>query len=437
MNIPPQDIDIEEQIISSMLINPEDLEQALDILDYNDFYKNSHSLIFRTCRYLHNRRDPIEPLTISNVLKTQDRLTEIGGPGGLSKFLDLPQAINIEFACQRIKEHSVRRQIIEKCNEISKNCFDLNNEALHVLDTAQRDILKIELTTKPEFYEIKDLVMDVSDKMESINKNKHVYSGVTTGFYALDKVTGGMQNSDLIIVAGRPGLGKTAFVLNIARNGARKGFASGIFELEMSKEQLVYRMLASDSGINLIKFRNGGFTPGDFMDMNLAQSALYDTNIIIDDTPSLTVMEIKRRARKMKKDNNINMIVIDYLTLMKIESTKKNRSNEVGEVTRELKGLAKELNIPVILLCQLNRKVEERSIKKPMLSDLRDSGEIEEHADVIMLLYRDDYYNKDENNPLKGIAEINIAKQRNGPVCMVELKWDAKATRFDNLERGE
>jgi replicative DNA helicase len=331
------------------------------------------------------------------------------------------------------------RRLIEKANTITKQCFEDRGNVAEVIDFAESSIFEIsENKIKPAFYPISKIIEDNIDTLEERQGNKSLVTGVPTGFSDLDSLTSGLQKSDLIILAGRPSMGKTAFALNIAKNvAADSNLPVAIFSLEMAKEQLSMRMLCSEARIDSARIRSGFFSKNDWMMLTDAAGVLSEAPIFIDDSPDISAMEIRAKARRLKMDKDIGLIIIDYLQLMKTRVSAERRDLEISEISRALKILAKELDLPVVALSQLNRKLEERSDKRPLLSDLRESGALEQDADVVAFIYRDEVYNRDENNPSKGTAEILLKKQRNGPTGDIKLKFFDSYTRFENLSTRE
>jgi replicative DNA helicase len=439
-NLPPQDLEAEESIISAILIDNSSLIDILDILTAKDFYRSAHQIIFDAIIDLFSKNEPIDLITLANILRKKKKLDQIGGATYLAKLVDtVPLAVNAQHYARIIHEKAYLRRLIEKASEITKKCFEDSDDVEEVIDFAERSIFEISGDkVKPSFYPISQIIGDSIDTLEKRQGNKSLVTGVSSGFNSLDLLTSGLQKSDLIILAARPGMGKTAFALNIARNAAiESNIPVSVFSLEMSKEQLAMRLLSSEAKVNSIRIRGGFLTKDDWSQINNAAGRLYEAPIYIDDSPSLTALELRAKARRLKIEKNIGLIIIDYLQLMKTRSNAERRDLEISEISRSLKALAKELDIPVLALSQLNRKLEERSDKRPQLSDLRESGALEQDSDVVAFIYRDDEYNKDENNPMKGTAEILLKKQRNGPTGMVRLTFLADCTCFENYTAEE
>ena len=375
-------------------------------------------------------------MTLTNILRERGWLEEIGGATYLANLVDtVPFAVNAQHYAKIVHDKACLRQLIEKSNAIAKRCFEDRGDVENVIDYAESAIFEIsENKIKPAFYPIGKIIEVNIDALEERQGNKALVTGVATGYTKLDELTAGLQKSDLIILAGRPGMGKTAFALNIAKNSAvDTNVPVAIFSLEMSKEQLSFRMLSSEARVDSSRLRRGFITQDDWIKITDAAGFLSQAPIFIDDSPNIGVLEIRAKSRRLKMENDIGLIVIDYLQLMKGRISAERRDLEISEISRSLKALAKELDIPVLALSQLNRKLEERSDKRPQLADLRESGALEQDADVVAFIYRDELYNKDENNPNKGKAEIILAKQRNGPTGMAILTFLETYTRFENF----
>ena len=377
---------------------------------------------------------------MTNKLKEKGQLEEIGGASYLSRLLDTaPPAVNAPHYAKIVHDKASLRRLIEKANAIVKRCFKEEGNADDTIDYAETAIFEItENKSQQAFYPISKLIMGNIETLEENQGNRRLVTGVPTGFSHLDNLTSGLQNSDLIILAARPSMGKTALALNIARNAAvDANIPVAIFSLEMSKEQLSLRMLCSEARIDSSRLRGGFFSMEDWHRLTDAAGVLSETPIYIDDSPSLTAMEIRAKARRLKMDKNIGLIVIDYLQLMQGRASAERRDLEISDISRSLKALAKELELPVLALSQLNRMLEQRTDKRPRLSDLRESGALEQDADVVAFIYRDEVYNKEEDNPRRGTAEILLSKQRNGPTGDVNLTFLNSFTRFENLASEE
>ncbi|MGB9498399.1 MAG: replicative DNA helicase [Dissulfuribacterales bacterium] len=437
--LPPQNIDAEESIISAILLDNHTLLDLLDILSSSDFYRTAHQKIFTVIADMFHNGDPIDLVTLADALKNKNQLDEIGGAVYLAKLVDTaPIPANAIQYAKIIRNNAALRRMIKAASDISNRCFDNTAEVDDIIDYAESTIFDIASNkTKSSVFSIGSIINTNIDTLEERRGNKSLISGISTGFKKLDTLTSGLQNSDLIILAARPGMGKTALALNLARNVAVEAEMPALFfSLEMAKEQLSMRLLCSEARIDSSHVRNGFFSDEEWDKLTSAADVLSEAPIYIDDSSELTSLEIKTKARRMKLKKGIGLIIIDYIQLMKPRISKDRRDLEISEMSRSLKALAKELNIPIIALSQLNRKLEERSDKRPQLSDLRESGALEQDADLVVFIYRDEIYNKDENNPHKGIAEIHLAKHRNGPVGMQALKFMDTYTRFENLAYG-
>lgn len=435
-NLPPQNLEAEESILSSILIDPDTaaLFDTLEILSPEDFYKTAHQKIFAAIYNLVVKNEPVDLITVKNYLQETGLLEDIGGGAYLAALVEsAPYAINIRHYATIIKNKAVLRRLIENSSEIARKCFENPADVTSVIDFAERSIFDVaEKKTAQAFFQLNNLIKSNIATIET-NQGKWI-TGVASGFERLDNLTSGFQKSDLIIVAARPSMGKTALALNITRNVAlAANIPVAFFSLEMSKEQLSMRLLTSEARVNAFRLRSGHIGKEDWIKITDAASVLDSVPIFIDDSSGLTVMEIRAKARRMKKEHNIGLVVIDYLQLMRPAQPAERRDLEVSEMSRSLKSLAKEIDIPIIVLAQLNRAPEQSHDKRPMLSHLRESGSLEQDADVVLFIYRDELYNKNEDNPNKGIAEIIIGKQRNGPVGRVFLQFEPTYTRFQDL----
>jgi replicative DNA helicase len=396
--------------------------------------------MFTAITELFSKDEPVDLVTLTNILRERGWLEGIGGASYLANLVDtVPLAVNAQYYAKIIHEKACLRQLIEKTNAIAKRCFEDQGDVESVIDFAETSIFEIsENKIKPAFYPIGKIIEINIDALEERQGNKALVTGVPTGFTKLDELTAGLQKSDLVILAGRPGMGKTACALNIAKNSAvDANIPVAIFSLEMSKEQLSFRMLSSEARVDSSRLRRGFITQDDWIKITDAAGFLSQAPIFIDDSPNITVLEIRAKSRRLKMESDIGLIIIDYIQLMKGRASAERRDLEISEISRSLKALAKELDIPVLALSQLNRKLEERSDKRPQLSDLRESGALEQDADIVAFIYRDELYNKDENNPNKGKAEIILAKQRNGPTGIATLTFLATYTRFENYSPRE
>jgi replicative DNA helicase len=435
LNVPPQNIEAEESVLSRILLESATLLEVVEILAPADFYRTSHQKIFAAMTDLFNRNEPIDTVTVANHLKESGQLEPVGGAAYLARLLDVPPAVDAPHYAKIIHDKAVLRRLIEKSNAIAKRCFLEQGNADDIVDYAEASIFEVtEKKARQAFYPLSKLIDGNIDFLEEKQKNKSLVTGVPTGFTQLDHLTSGLQNSDLIILAGRPSMGKTALALNIARNAAVDGGVPvAIFSLEMSKEQLSLRMLCAEASIDSSRLRSGFFSMQDWERVTDAAGVLSAAPIFIDDSASLSAMDVRAKARRLKMEKNIGLIIIDYLQLMQGRAGAERRDLEISEISRGMKALAKEISLPVIALSQLNRMLEQRTDKRPRLSDLRESGALEQDADVVAFIYRDEVYNKEETNPRKGIAEVILAKQRNGPTGDALLTFLAAYTRFENM----
>ncbi len=439
-SLPPQNIEAEESIISAILIDNNTLLDVIEILAPEDFYRTAHQKIYAAITDLFDKTEPIDLVTLANKLKEKGQLDEIGSASYLARLVDtVPLAVNAPHYAKIVHDKASLRRLIEKANAIVKRCFEERGNADDVIDFAETAIFEIsEKKSLQAFYPIGKLILGNIETLEENQGNRRLVTGVPTGFSQLDNLTSGLQNSDLIILAARPSMGKTALALNIARNAAvDANIPVALFSLEMSKEQLSLRMLCSEARIDSSRLRGGFFSMEDWHRLTDAAGILSESPIYIDDSASLTAMEIRAKARRLKMDKNIGLVVIDYLQLMQGRASAERRDIEISEISRSLKALAKELQLPVLALSQLNRMLEQRTDKRPRLSDLRESGALEQDADVVAFIYRDEVYNKEEDNPRRGIAEILLSKQRNGPTGDVFLTFLNSFTRFENLASEE
>jgi len=436
--VPPQNLEAEQSILGGIMLDNQALNSVLEILQVKDFYNNAHRKIFSAIIELSERNEPSDLITLSSALRDKKQMDAVGGVSYLASLVDnVPSAANIAYYSKIVKEKAILRGLIGTATEILNKSYDTGAEVDQVLDEAEHAIFEIsENKIRPAFFAIKDLIKDSFKTIEKLFERKDLITGVPTGFDKIDDITSGLQNSDLIIIAGRPSMGKTAFALNIAQYTAiRLQIPVAIFSLEMAKEQLALRMLASEAKVDSQRLRKGFLGEMDWPKLTTAAGNLSEAPIFIDDTPAITVLEMKAKARRLKAETGLGLIILDYLQLMRSGGYKESREQEISEISRSLKALAKELRVPVIALSQLNRKVEDRTNRRPQMADLRESGAIEQDADLIAFIYRDEVYNKESNE--KGIAEIIIGKQRNGPIGTIKLAFLEKYTSFENLARTE
>lgn len=436
--LPPQDLQAERYTLASILIDPSSLIKVIDFLKPEDFYLSSHRLIYQAFLHLFEKDEPIDIVTTYNELEKMGELERVGGAAYLTELASLlPTSAHLVHYAKIVKEKSILREIIRISQELIYRCYYSTEDSQELLNYAEKALFDLAYYGKKEtFAPIKEIIKDTIKHLEMLYQKGDLITGIPTGFYELDRLTAGLQRGDLIILAARPGMGKTALALNIACNACKQtNLGAAIFSLEMSKEQLVSRMICAEGKVNFQKFRTGQLDPQDWQRVINGASVLSSLPIYIDDTSGINILEVKAKARKVMKEVPLALIVVDYLQLMKSLERKERREQEISEISAGLKALAKELNVPVLALSQLNRKVEERPDKRPQLADLRESGALEQDADVILFIYRDEVYNKE--SPEKGIAEIIIGKQRNGPSGVtVKLAYLSSFTSFANLERN-
>jgi len=416
------------------------MPKAVEILAGDDFYRDAHKLIFSAMITLFERGEPLDLITVSNVLKDNNKFDAAGGPGYLATLTDIvPVAANIVHYARIVREKSILRRLIQTCTEIAGRCYEEQDDIDGLLDDVETTVFEISRAKSGQsFHPLKTVINTTFKYIEKLYERKEHITGVPTEYHDFDKMTAGLQPADLIILAARPSMGKTALAINMVQNAALlHKVPVAVFSLEMSKEQLGMRMLCSISRVDAQRLRTGFLKEQDWPKLTRAVGMLSDAPIYIDDTPAITVLEMRAKARRLKTEHNIGLVVVDYLQLMRGRSNVNSREQEISEISRSLKAMAKELGIPVLALSQLNRSLETRPNKRPQLSDLRESGAIEQDADVIMFIYRDEVYNKAEDNPKRGIAEIIIGKQRNGPTGSLELAFLDHITTFENLARRD
>ncbi|KPK88247.1 MAG: replicative DNA helicase [Deltaproteobacteria bacterium SM23_61] len=434
--LPPQNLEAEVSVLGGVLLDNEALNRVLEIMKEGDFYRESHRKIFSAILDLYERSEPVDLITLAEVLKKREALEAVGGIEYLNSLVNsVPTAANISYYAKIVKEKAILRKLINRATDIVSQVYGVSGDVDDFLDQAERSIFEIsEDRVRPSFFSLKDIIKSSFKTIERLYEKRQLITGVPTGFTKLDELTSGLQPSDLIIVAGRPSMGKTAFALDIAAHAAVEGgIPSAIFSLEMAKEQLALRMLCSEAKVDAHRLRGGFLSESDWPKLTRAAGSLSEAPIFIDDTPGLSALEMRAKSRRLKAEHKLGLVVVDYLQLMRGRLDSDTREQEISDISRSLKALAKELHVPVIALSQLNRRVEERGDKRPQLADLRESGAIEQDADVIIFLYRDEVYNKSEDNPNKGKAEIIIGKQRNGPTDKFELTFLDKFTCFENL----
>lgn len=434
--VPPQSLEAEQSVLGALMLDPEVGSSVFEILQPEDFYRDNHRLIFVAIRDLFERGDPIDLVSVAESLRQSGRLEQVGGIATISQMArSVPSAVNVDYYARVVAEKSLLRQLIRTAGKIAEKGYEPGEEASSLLGEAEKMLMDLsQRRIKDGFESIRNILLNTFEKIESLYANKGSLTGVPTFFAELDRMTSGWQPSDLIIIAARPSMGKTAFVLNMAQNAAvRAKVPVAVFSLEMSKEQLVQRMLCSEAMVDQQRVRTGDLLDTDWPKLTRAVGPLSEASIFIDDTVAISLAELRSKARRLKLEQGLGLIVIDYLQLMTLGKRSESRQQEVAQISRGLKGIARELGIPVIALSQLNRGVEQRQDKRPIMSDLLESGAIEADADVISFIYRDEYYNPESDK--KGIAEIIIAKHRNGPVGAVELGYLKEFTKFVNLDR--
>ncbi|GAB4273608.1 MAG: replicative DNA helicase [Deferrisomatales bacterium] len=435
--VPPHSLEAESGVLGAILLNNDALPYVTEVLDRDDFYRSGHRILYDAILDLAERGAPIDLLTVTEALRQKNLLEKAGGAAYVAALTaSVPSVANAQHYAQIVRERAVLRKLIWVSTEIASEGYDAHTEVEEYLDKAEKAIFEVTARkVRPSFVRVKDILRDAFTKIEELYERKDLVTGVPTGYHDLDQLTAGLQPSDLIIIAGRPGMGKTSFVLNIAQYGAiEAGVPVGFFSLEMSKEQLVMRMLCAEAKVDSHRLRRGMLRDSDWPKLTRAAGALAEAPIYIDDTAGISTLELRAKSRRLKSEAGLGLIIVDYLQLMRARGSYDVREQEISEISRSLKGLAKELDVPVIALSQLNRGVESRSDKRPMISDLRESGAIEQDADVIMFIYRDEVYHKDTEE--KGIAEIIVGKQRNGPTDTVKLAFLSEFTSFENLAPG-
>lgn len=433
--VPPQNQEAEVSVLGSILLDKEAIIKVADILIPDDFYNDSYRIIYDNMLWLYEHHQPIDVVTLTNRLEEKKLLTEIGGATLISQLANsVPSAAHVTNYAKIVADKALLRRLISTANEVINMAYDESENPSETLDKAEKKIFSVsEKHLKENFTSLKSVLTESFDRIDELHKDKDSLRGVPTGFKPLDNILAGLQPSDLVIIAGRPSVGKTAFALNIAHNVAiGEQIPVAIFSLEMSKEQLVDRLLASEAGIDSWKLRTGNLDDNDFLKINHAYGALSEAPLFIDDSSIINVLEMRTKARRLQAEHGLGLIIIDYLQLMS-GGNPENRVQEVSAISRSLKGLARELNVPVVALSQLSRAVEQRPSKIPQLSDLRESGSIEQDADVVMFVYREEVY--DEDTERKGITDILVRKHRNGPIGQVELYFKKETQSLKAIEK--
>lgn len=437
LRVPPHSLEAEQAVLGGLMLENRAWEQIADRLNEEDFYRHDHRLLFRGIKALSENYQPVDVLTLSEYLREQGVLDEAGGMaylGGLAR--DTPSAANIQAYADIVRERSVLRQLIQAGTEIVSTGFQPEGrESAELLDTAERLIFQIaEQTNRSQegFVSVKDVLPTVIDRIDHLYQQESAITGLATGWTDFDNMTSGLQNGDLVIVAARPSMGKTSFAMNVAEAVAMRGdLPVAVFSMEMPADQLALRMLSSLGRIEMQRVRTGKLQDEDWPRLTSALNLMSSAKLFIDDSAGLSPTEMRARVRRLKREHGLGLIIVDYLQLMQVPGFKENRTAEISEISRSLKGMAKELDVPVIALSQLNRSLEQRPNKRPVMSDLRESGAIEQDADIIVFIYRDEVYNED--SPDKGVAEIIIGKQRNGPIGSLKLTFLGKYTRFESF----
>ena len=434
--IPPHSVESEQSILGSIILDKDAMITVSETINSGDFYKEAHKIIYESMLRLNSNNEPIDLITLIEELRKEGHLDNVGGISYLTSLSTIvPTTSNVKYYANIVKEKSVMRQLIKASNEIINLGYGGSTDVQEILDKAEKNIFDIsQEKSGDEIKPINLVLQDAYDMIESLYTNKSEVTGITTGFADLNKKINGLQRTDLILVAARPAMGKTAFSLNLVQNAALKGDASvAVFSLEMSKEQLVQRMLSAQSNVELSKIKTGTLGESDWPRIIDAMAVLSESNIFIDDTPGIKISEIRSKCRRLKIEKGLDLILIDYLQLMEGEGKNENRQQEIAKISRSLKILAKELNCPVVALSQLSRSPELRKDHRPILSDLRESGSIEQDADIVMFLYRDEYYHDDSEK--KNIGEVIVAKNRHGETGTVELVWFGQVQKFADKVR--
>lgn len=432
--LPPQNLEAEQSVLGSMLLDGEAIIVATDYLTPSDFYRDAHQKVFQAICALTDRGEPVDLVTLAEELRQRNTLQAVGGQGALTTLANaVPTSANVTYYARIVREKAVLRSLINAATRIVTRSFEATGEVDEILDAAEQAIFEVARRSGPQgFAVMKEVLKDTFERIDQLWGNKGGVTGVPTGFSGLDQITCGLQNADLIIIAARPSMGKTTLALNIAQHVAvNEKLPVAIFSLEMSKEQLAQRMLCAQAGIDSHRLRRGFLSDEDYPKLTRAAGPLSAAPLFIDDTAALSIMEMRAKARRLKAEQGLNAVFVDYLQLMRGSERPENRQQEISAISRSLKALAKELNVPVIALSQLSREVEKRDKKRPILSDLLESGGIEANADVVAFIYREGYYNQDVEN--KHLTEVIIAKQRNGPVGTVQLYFKENHNKFLNI----
>ena len=433
--LPPQNIEAEQAVLGTVLIQDKALLKVIDLLQPGDFYRDAHKTIYAAMMALFDKHEPHDLITVTGLLSDQNKLEDVGGAAYLASLTDIiPFTGTLVHHARIIRKKSILRRLIQTSTEVAARCYDAQDDIDTLVDEAEKTIFEIAHSKKGEgFQPMSSVVPKAFVRINRLfDKQEHI-TGVATGYDELDRITAGLQPAEMIILAARPSMGKTALAMNIVQHAAMIGKVPvAVFSLEMSVESLALRMLCSLGPIDSQRIRTGRLIDSDWPKLTRATGMLSEAPIYIDDTPGLTVLEMRAKARRLKSEQDLGLIVVDYLQLMQGKSSSENRAQEISDISRSLKAMAKELNVPVLALSQLNRSLENRTDKRPQLADLRESGAIEQDADVIMFIYRDEVYNRAEGNPNRGLAEIIVGKQRNGPTGVIKLSFLGEYTKFEN-----
>jgi replicative DNA helicase len=439
--VPPQSIEAEQSVLGSLMIDKNAIIKIADLVNEDDFYKNSHGKIYKTMLYLYEHHEPIDLLSLSNRLKETGEMEQVGGRSYLASLANtVPTAANIVHYAKIVAKKSVLRKLIDNASQIISSAYDETGEIDKTLDEAEQKIFSVsQKHIRQDFTPVKPILEEAFDRIDELHKNKGKLRGIPTGFADLDNILAGLQKSNLIILGARPSVGKSSLGLDLVRHAAiKEKIPVGIFSLEMSKEEVIDRLICAEANIDLWKLRTGRLSDSgendDFSKIGHAMGVLSEAPIFVDDSASINVMEMRTMARRLQAEHGLKMLVVDYLQLMEGRGNIDNRVQEVSEISRSLKGLARELNIPIVALSQLSRGIESRTDQRPKLSDLRESGSIEQDADVLIFIYREDKTKTDSEN--KNIAEIMVAKHRNGPIGSVKLFFNEQTTSFKNLDKN-
>jgi replicative DNA helicase len=439
----PHNLEAEKSVLGAILIHNDAFNHAAELIDARDFFRDAHRRIFDKMIALSERGDAIDLVTLKDELQRSSELEEVGGPAYIASLADgVPRSANVEHYARIVKEKSTLRNLIHSANRILSTAYEAEQDADLILDDAEKAIFEIaEDRIREGFVPLRDLVQSSFATIEKLQQHKGMVTGVPTGFVDLDEMTSGLQPSDLVLVAARPSMGKTSFVLNIAQHvGIQTDMTVGFFSLEMSKEQLFMRMLTSEARIDAHRFRSGYLSEKDYGRLSHSLGTLAEARVFIDDTASIGVLEMRAKARRLQAEHGLHLLIIDYIQLMQGRGRFESRQQELASISRSLKGLAKELHVPIVALSQLSRAPETRSDHRPQLSDLRESGALEQDADVVLFIFREDQYRDSEGQPnqeAEGIAEIIVGKQRNGPTGIAKLAFIKEHTRFENLAQGQ